>query len=94
VFEIYGVLPSYRAMLDREGAQGPGDVAIVGDEIAVRAQLERLAEIGVTVRNSRRASRHPSGASGSQLTGAALSRRERSDGAARFAMLAKEFGGE
>ena len=48
VFEIYGVLPSYRAMLDREGAQGPGDVAIVGDEIAVRAQLERLAEIGVT----------------------------------------------
>src|SRR5262245_11190529 len=32
VFEIYGNLPSYRAMLDKEGAAGPGDVAIVGDE--------------------------------------------------------------
>ena len=27
VFEIYGTLPSYRAMLDREGAAGPADVA-------------------------------------------------------------------
>ena len=32
VFKIYGRLPSYRAMLDREGAAGPGDVALVGDE--------------------------------------------------------------
>lgn len=48
VFAIYGVLPSYRAMLDREGARGPGDVAIVGDEGVVRAQLDRLADIGVT----------------------------------------------
>jgi 5,10-methylenetetrahydromethanopterin reductase len=30
VFAIYNQLPSYRAMLDREGAQGPADVAIVG----------------------------------------------------------------
>src|SRR5215467_6784804 len=29
VFAIYAQLPSYRAMLDREGAPGPGDVAIV-----------------------------------------------------------------
>jgi len=48
LFAIYGVLPSYRAMLDREGAAGPGDIAIVGDEAAVHAQLDRLAEIGVT----------------------------------------------
>ena len=47
VFQIYGVLPSYRAMLDREGAAGPGDVAVVGDEHAVAAQLEHLADIGV-----------------------------------------------
>ncbi|MFA5884999.1 MAG: TIGR03564 family F420-dependent LLM class oxidoreductase [Acidimicrobiia bacterium] len=47
VFQIYGVLPSYRAMLDREGARGPGDVAVVGDEDSVRAQLEHLAAIGV-----------------------------------------------
>jgi alkanesulfonate monooxygenase SsuD/methylene tetrahydromethanopterin reductase-like flavin-dependent oxidoreductase (luciferase family) len=47
-FAIYGQLPSYRAMLDREDAAGPADVAIVGDEAAVSAQLERLRVIGVT----------------------------------------------
>ena len=45
---IYGQLPSYRAMLDREGAAGPGDVAIVGDEDAVAAQIAELAAAGVT----------------------------------------------
>ena len=48
VFAIYGELPSYRAMLDREGAAGPADVAIVGDEDAVAAQIGVLAEAGVT----------------------------------------------
>jgi F420-dependent oxidoreductase-like protein len=47
-FQIYGSLPSYRAMLDREGAQGPADVAIVGDEQSVRGQVERLAAVGST----------------------------------------------
>lgn len=47
-FLIYGSLPSYRAMLDREGAAGPADVAIVGDESAVGEQIEQLARIGVT----------------------------------------------
>ena len=47
-FRIYGVLPAYRAMLDREGAAGPGDIAVVGDEDTVAAALARLAEIGVT----------------------------------------------
>ena len=47
-FEIYGTLPSYRAMLDREGASGPADVAIVGDESAVGAALQRLGEAGAT----------------------------------------------
>jgi F420-dependent oxidoreductase-like protein len=46
--EIYGFLPSYRAMLDREGAAGPGDVAIVGDEGAIAKQITHLADIGVT----------------------------------------------
>jgi 5,10-methylenetetrahydromethanopterin reductase len=45
---IYGQLPSYRAMLDREGAAGPGDVAIAGDEDAVAAQIMALADAGVT----------------------------------------------
>jgi 5,10-methylenetetrahydromethanopterin reductase len=45
---IYGQLPSYRAMLDKEGAAGPGDVAVVGDEDAVAGQIRALADCGVT----------------------------------------------
>ena len=45
---IYGTLPSYRAMLDKEGLNGPGDLALVGDEGEVRTQLDRLRAIGVT----------------------------------------------
>ncbi|MFP6681979.1 MAG: TIGR03564 family F420-dependent LLM class oxidoreductase, partial [Gammaproteobacteria bacterium] len=45
---IYGQLPSYRAMLDREGVSGPVDLAMVGDESRVRKQIERLRDIGVT----------------------------------------------
>ena len=44
----YGDLPSYRAMLDREGAAGPEDVSIVGDEASVNAQLDELADAGTT----------------------------------------------
>lgn len=47
-FEIYGSLPSYRAMLDREGAAGPSDVVIAGDESAVGEALERLSAAGAT----------------------------------------------
>lgn len=47
-FQVYGGLPSYRAMMDREGVAGPADLAVVGDESAVGEQLERLEEIGVT----------------------------------------------
>jgi alkanesulfonate monooxygenase SsuD/methylene tetrahydromethanopterin reductase-like flavin-dependent oxidoreductase (luciferase family) len=47
-FQVYGYLPSYRAMLDREGAAGPADVAIAGDEDAVGEQIAGLGEIGVT----------------------------------------------
>ena len=47
-FQIYGMLPSYRAMLDREAAGGPADVALVGDESAIGEQIEHLAGIGVT----------------------------------------------
>jgi hypothetical protein len=35
-------------MLDREGAAGPGDVAVAGPEDAVAAQLAALAGAGVT----------------------------------------------
>jgi len=45
---MYGELPSYRAMFDREGAAGPADVALIGNEAQLRAQLEELADAGVT----------------------------------------------
>jgi F420-dependent oxidoreductase-like protein len=47
-FRMYRDLPSYRAMLDREGAAEPGDIAIVGDETEVRTGLSRLESSGVT----------------------------------------------
>jgi F420-dependent oxidoreductase-like protein len=47
-FAVYGTLPSYRAMLDREGAAGPGDIAIVGDEDTVRKGIALYADAGVT----------------------------------------------
>ena len=46
--EIYGQLPSYRAMLDREGYAGPADAALVGDEATLRRELGRIRDSGVT----------------------------------------------
>lgn len=48
IFARYGELPSYRAALERGGARGPADVAIVGTEAEVEAQLRALADAGVT----------------------------------------------
>jgi F420-dependent oxidoreductase-like protein len=48
IYERYGQLPSYRAMLDREGAAGPADVAIVGSETEVERQLAALESAGAT----------------------------------------------
>jgi F420-dependent oxidoreductase-like protein len=47
-FAIYPNLPSYKAMLDKEGAQSPADVAFLGDEDTVVAAIERVAEAGAT----------------------------------------------
>jgi F420-dependent oxidoreductase-like protein len=47
-FALYGRLPAYRAVLDREGAAGPGDIALVGDERTLSAALGRLRDAGVT----------------------------------------------
>jgi hypothetical protein len=35
-------------MLDREGAEGPADVALIGSEAEVRAGIERMRSAGVT----------------------------------------------
>lgn len=46
-FAMYGQLPSYRAMLDREGYAGPADAALIGDEATVTARVEELRTAGV-----------------------------------------------
>jgi F420-dependent oxidoreductase-like protein len=45
---FYDTLPSYKAMFDREGVTGPADLLILGDEAAVHAGLDRLADAGAT----------------------------------------------
>ena len=45
---IYPNLPSYKAMLDKEGAQSPADVSFIGDEEKVAASIEKLAASGAT----------------------------------------------
>jgi F420-dependent oxidoreductase-like protein len=47
-FAIYGQLPSYRAMLDREGAEGAPDVSVIGSEAEVRDHLAEIADAGAT----------------------------------------------
>ncbi len=47
-FAMYGTLPSYRAMLDREGYDGPGDIAIIGSPDEVGTRITALADAGVT----------------------------------------------
>lgn len=47
-FAMYGTLPSYRAMLDREGYGGPGEIAIVGDADSVAERINCFAYLGVT----------------------------------------------
>ncbi len=46
--QIYGMLPSYRSMLDKEGIEGPADLAFVGNEAELRNKITRLKNIGVT----------------------------------------------
>ena len=45
---VYGELPSYRAMFDREGVEGPSGVAVVGDEDTVLVKIDELRSAGVT----------------------------------------------
>ncbi len=47
-FAMYGTLPSYRAMLDREGYDGPGEIAIIGDADTVGERIMAFADLGTT----------------------------------------------
>lgn len=44
----YNDLPSYRGVMDAEGAGGPADVSVIGDEATVRAGIAAFAEAGAT----------------------------------------------
>jgi 5,10-methylenetetrahydromethanopterin reductase len=46
--KIYGMLPSYQAMLEMEEVSGPAELAMVGDEATLRAGIQRLRDVGVT----------------------------------------------
>jgi 5,10-methylenetetrahydromethanopterin reductase len=48
VFAVYDTLPSYKTMMNREGVDGPGGLAICGTEAEVRDQIDELRSIGVT----------------------------------------------
>jgi 5,10-methylenetetrahydromethanopterin reductase len=48
LFVVYGQLPNYRRILDREGAAGPADVAIIGNELEVERHIRALAAAGAT----------------------------------------------
>ena len=48
VLDNYNHLPSYREVMDLEGAAGPEDVSIIGDEDHVRSELARFAAAGAT----------------------------------------------
>ncbi|MFW0791525.1 TIGR03564 family F420-dependent LLM class oxidoreductase [Gordonia sp. CPCC 205333] len=48
LFEVYGSLPSYRAMMDREGVAGPEELAIIGDEAQVAARVRAVFASGAT----------------------------------------------
>ena len=48
MLESYRLMPSYKAMIEREGSAEPGDFSIVGDEKVLDAGIERLRSIGVT----------------------------------------------
>ncbi len=47
-FSMYDQLPSYRAMMDREGAQGPADLAIIGSEEHVAERIREVVAAGAT----------------------------------------------
>lgn len=48
VYERYGQLANYRRMLDIEEVEGPSEVALIGNEAEIEAQLRAYAASGAT----------------------------------------------
>ncbi len=47
-FEVYGRLPNYQRVLEREGVTKPAEIAIVGGETSVERQLREFSDAGAT----------------------------------------------
>lgn len=47
-FAIYGRLPNYQRLFEREGVDGPADIVISGDEEQVRRSIQTLFDAGAT----------------------------------------------
>lgn len=47
-FEVYGRLPNYQRVLEREGVKTPAERAVVGDEASVERQVRALSAAGAT----------------------------------------------
>jgi 5,10-methylenetetrahydromethanopterin reductase len=47
-FAVYGRLPVYRAVLERQGLTSPAEIAVFGDEKVLADAVRRLEEVGVT----------------------------------------------
>jgi F420-dependent oxidoreductase-like protein len=47
-FEVYGRLPNYQRVLEREGVKTPAELAVVGDEASVEQQVRALSAAGAT----------------------------------------------
>jgi hypothetical protein len=45
---FYLNIPSYRAVLEREGVAHPADLAVTGDEEALAAKVKRYFQAGAT----------------------------------------------
>ena len=46
LFAMYGTLPSYRAMLDREGLDNPEDICVIGNEDSIGERLAAVFDAG------------------------------------------------
>ena len=47
-FAMYPSLPSYRAMLEREGVAKPSGISLIGDEAQLRKQISEFRDAGIT----------------------------------------------
>lgn len=48
-FQVYGGLPNYQRVLEKEGVEGPKDIAVVGSEADVERRLKEFTSAGATL---------------------------------------------